>query len=76
VHEVAGRDGYYIGKEIAELRVPAKHQRNQRIDSNAESRDEGAAYDEAGELAEQSAAVWVKRGNHWAVSACSVAASR
>ena len=56
VHDIAGRDRDDIGEEIAELRVPAKHQRDERIDADAERGDERAADDEAGELAEDGAA--------------------
>ena len=76
VHDVAGAHGHHISEEIAELRVPAEDQRDQRIDADAESRDEGAADDEADELAEQSAAVWGSVEIIGRCSACSVAACR
>ena len=60
VHEIAGRDGDHVCEEVAELRVPSKHQRHQRIYAHAQRSDERAAYNEADELAEEPTAVGVK----------------
>src|SRR6185369_5760994 len=65
VHQIAGRNRHHVSEEIAELRVPAKHQRNEGIDSDAKRGDERAGYGEARELAEDGPAFWGKRRDHW-----------
>ena len=64
VEHVAGRHCSDVGEKVAELRMPAEHQCDERIDADAKCGDDAAAHEEAEQLADDGSAFGRKGRKH------------